>query len=293
MTDLAIARTPPRHSSTLVRIMSRKPWAFAAGIVLATIAASAILAPILAPHDPLTLAPSLRLRPPSETYPLGTDAYGRDLLSRVLYGSRISLAVGIGAATLSTALGLLLGLLAGFFRPLDATLMRMADGLMAIPAILLAVAVVSLSGASLASVLIAITLPEIPRVMRLVRSVVLLAREQPYVEAAVSLGTRTPRLLRKHILPNTIAPVIVQASFICASAILTESALSFLGAGISPTTPTWGNIMADGRTFFQLRPSLIFWPGLFLAVTVLSINIIGDAARDLLDPRMKQRETGL
>jgi peptide/nickel transport system permease protein len=172
----------------------------------------------------------------------------------------------------------------------DAILMRIMDGVMAIPAILLAIAVVSLSGASITTVLIAITIPEIPRVARLVRSVVLSAREEPYVEAAISVGSALPKIMWRHLLPNTVAPLIVQGTSFCATAILTEAILSFLGAGISPETPTWGNIMAEGRAYFQVKPSLIFWPGLLLSIAILSVNLIGDAARDALDPRMKQRE---
>ncbi|MFN5720913.1 MAG: ABC transporter permease, partial [Bradyrhizobium sp.] len=250
----------------------------------------AIFAPLLAPRDPLLLTPSLRLKPSSAQYLLGTDAYGRDLLSRIIYGARISLVIGLGAAVCSIAIGLLIGLVAGFFRWVDAVMMRVMDGLMAIPAILLAIAVVSLSGASIWTVMVAITIPEIPRVARLVRSVVLTAREEPYVEAAISLGSSLPKIMWRHLMPNTIAPLIVQGTYVCASAILTEAILSFLGAGISPETPTWGNIMAEGRAFFQVKPSLIFWPGLLLSIAILSINLIGDAARDALDPRMKQRE---
>ncbi|MFQ3453677.1 MULTISPECIES: ABC transporter permease [Bradyrhizobium] len=261
-----------------------------ATICLALIILMAIFAPLLAPHDPLLLTPSQRLKPSSAQYLLGTDAYGRDLLSRIIYGARISLVIGLGAAVCSIAIGLLIGLVAGFFRWVDAVLMRVMDGLMAIPAILLAIAVVSLSGASIWTVMVAITIPEIPRVARLVRSVVLTAREEPYVEAAISLGTSLPKIMWRHLMPNTIAPLIVQGTYVCASAILTEAILSFLGAGISPETPTWGNIMAEGRAYFQVKPSLIFWPGLLLSIAILSVNLIGDAARDALDPRMKQRE---
>ena len=189
-------------------------------------------------------------------------------------------------------IGLVIGLVSGFFKWVDAVMMRVMDGLMAIPSILLAIAVVSLSGASLMTVLVAITIPEIPRVARLVRSVVLSAREEPYVEAAISVGSSLPKIMWRHLMPNTIAPLIVQGTYVCASAILTEAILSFLGAGISPETPTWGNIMAEGRAYFQIKPSLIFWPGLLLSIAILSVNLIGDAARDALDPRMKQREGG-
>ncbi|WP_322515800.1 ABC transporter permease [Rhodopseudomonas palustris] len=266
------------------------PIIAAASVCLALVVASAVFAPWLAPHDPLLLAPAQRLKPPSAEFLLGTDAYGRDVLSRILYGGRISLLIGVGAAIVSIAIGLVIGLVSGFFKWIDAVMMRLMDGLMAIPSILLAIAVVSLSGASLTTVLIAITIPEIPRVARLVRSVVLSAREEPYVEAAISLGSSLPKIMVRHLLPNTIAPLIVQGTYICASAILTEAILSFLGAGISPETPTWGNIMAEGRALFQIKPSLIFWPGVLLSIAILSVNLIGDAARDALDPRMKQRE---
>lgn len=261
----------------------------AAAALLLVIVLAAVLAPLIAPHDPVALDPMARLQGPSELHPLGTDAYGRDLLSRTLHGARASLAIGVGAAVVALLIGLPLGLLAGFIRVLDAVLMRVMDGLMAIPSILLAIAVVSLAGSSLWTVLFAITIPEIPRVVRLVRSVVLSAREEPYVEAAIAVGSSTLKILRRHLMPNTFAPLIIQGTYICASAILTEAILSFLGAGIGTETPSWGNIMAEGRLYFQLQPSLIFWPGLLLSLCILSINILGDAARDALDPRMKRR----
>jgi peptide/nickel transport system permease protein len=270
--------------------LTSTPIIATATILLLFIIVISILAPWLAPHDPMQLLPSQRLKPPSDQFLLGTDAYGRDLLSRVIYGGRISLLIGFGATIISVAGGLVIGLFSGFFRWLDAVLMRIMDGVMAIPSILLAIAVVSLSGASILTVMIAITIPEIPRVARLVRSVVLSAREEPYVEAGISLGSSLPKIMWRHLLPNTIAPLIVQGTNFCATAILTEAILSFLGAGISTETPTWGNIIAEGRQYFQIKPSLIFWPGLLLSVTILSVNLIGDAARDALDPRMKQRE---
>src|SRR3984885_4101987 len=235
--------------------LTETPIIAAATICLALIVASAILAPLVAPHDPLLLAPAQRLKPSSAQFLLGTDAYGRDVLSRILYGGRVSLLIGLGAALVSIGVGLLIGLVSGFFKWVDAVMMRVMDGLMAIPAILLAIAVVSLSGASVVTVLVAITIPEIPRVARLVRSVVLSARGEPYVEAAISLGSSLPKIMWRHLMPNTIAPLIVQGTFVCASAVLTEAILSFLGAGISPETPTWGNIMAEGRAYFQIKPS--------------------------------------
>ena len=272
--------------------LTATPIIAVATFLLVLIVAISVLAPWLAPHDPLQLAPALRLKPSSAQFLLGTDGYGRDLLSRVIYGGRISLLIGVGAAVFSIGIGLVIGLVSGFFKWVDAVLMRIMDGLMAIPSILLAIAVVSLSGASVMTVLIAITIPEVPRVARLVRSVVLAAREEPYVEAAISVGSSLPKIMWRHLMPNTVAPLIVQGTYVCASAILTEAILSFLGAGISPETPTWGNIMAEGRAYFQIKPSLIFWPGLLLSIAILSINLVGDAARDALDPRMKQREGG-
>lgn len=285
--SLPITASPLRPR---LRFLTSSPIIAVASICLLLIVAISIMAPWLAPHDPTLLAPAQRLKPPSEQFPLGTDAFGRDVLSRIIYGGRISLLIGFGATVVSIAFGLVIGLFSGFFRWLDAVLMRIMDGVMAIPAILLAIAVVSLSGASIFTVMVAITIPEIPRVARLVRSVVLTAREEPYVEAAISVGSGLSKIMWRHLLPNTVAPLIVQGTNFCAAAILTEAILSFLGAGISPETPTWGNIMAEGRQYFQIKPSLIFWPGLLLSIAILSVNLIGDAARDALDPRMKQRE---
>ncbi|MDR6432406.1 ABC transporter permease [Brucella pseudogrignonensis] len=261
-----------------------------AAAVLILLVVMTVISPWIVPHNPMTMDALQRLKPPSETYALGTDGYGRDLLSRVLMGGRVSLLIGIGAAIVSIFLGLIIGLIAGFSRVADAIIMRVMDSLMAIPSILLAIALIALNGASIGSVLAAITIPEIPRVVRLVRSIVLSAREEPYIEAALSLGSSMPKIIWQHLMPNTLAPLTVQATYVCASAILTEAILSFLGAGISTEIPTWGNIMAEGRLYFQLKPSLIFWPGLLLSLCILSINLLGDTARDLLDPRLKKRE---
>jgi peptide/nickel transport system permease protein len=197
--------------------------------------------------------------------------------------------VGITVAIIAVFIGLIVGMLAGYIRWLDGIIMRLMDGLMAIPEILLAIALVSLSRAGLPAVIIAIVIPQVPRVVRLVRSVVLSIREEPYVEAAITVGTRTPLLLFRHVLPNTIAPLLVQGTFICASAILVEAILSFLGIGIPPEVPTWGNIMAEGRTYFRVLPHNILYPGIALALAVLAINILGDGLRDTLDPRLAKR----
>lgn len=260
-----------------------------AALVLAVIVVLTLLAGWIAPHDPLAMNPMARLQGPIEGHPLGTDNFGRDIFSRVLIGGQLSLIIGIATAVVSVLLGLVIGMIAGFFRTADAIIMRAMDALMAIPSILLAIALVALNGPSVGSVIAAITLPEIPRVVRLVRAVVLSAREEPYVEAAIALGTPMRKILIRHLVPNTTAPLIVQGTYILASAILTEAILSFLGAGVSTETPTWGNIMAEGRLFFRIKPELILYPGIALSLCILSINLLGDAARDMLDPRLKKR----
>jgi len=223
------------------------------------------------------------------TFLMGSDSYGRDIYSRVLYGTRVSLVVGVATALLALAFGVACGLGAGYLRWVDGVLMRFMDGLMAIPAILIAIALVALWRGSLATVVVAIAVPEIPRVTRLVRSLVLSIREEPYVEAAIALGTPTRKILFGHILPNCMAPLIVQGTFTCAFAILVEAVLSFLGVGLPPDIPTWGNIMAEGRAQFVSFPHNVFFPGVFLAVTVLAVNILGDGLRDTLDPKMAKR----
>jgi peptide/nickel transport system permease protein len=254
--------------------------------VLVVVILAAILAPYLWTGDPILIRPRFRLRAPSGTAFLGTDQFGRDVYSRVLYGARVSLFIGFAVAAIAVTVGLAIGLVAGYLRILDAIVMRVMDGIMAIPSILLAIAMVTLSGAGVATVIVAITIPEIPRIARLVRSVVLTVREEPYVEAAIGVGTPLPVLLVRHILPNTLAPLIVQATYVCAAAILTEAILSFLGAGIPTEVPSWGNIMAEGRQSFQIAPWVILFPGLCVAVAVLAINILGDGLRDTLDPRI-------
>ena len=223
------------------------------------------------------------------TFLMGSDSYGRDIYSRVIYGTRVSLVVGVATALLALAAGIVSGLLAGYLRWLDGILMRFMDGVMAIPAILIAIALVALWRGSIATVILAIAIPEIPRVTRLVRSLVLTIREEPYVEAAIALGTPAWKIMFGHILPNCIAPLIVQGTFTCAFAILVEAVLSFLGVGLPPDIPTWGNIMAEGRVQFVSFPHNVFFPGVFLAVTVLAVNMLGDGLRDTLDPKMARR----
>ena len=258
-------------------------------LVLGLIVLMAICAPWLGTVDPVTINPSLRLKPPSPEHWLGTDTFGRDVYSRIVYGARISLVVGAGTVIVSLLFGVFFGVLTGYFRWADLIVMRFMDGLMAIPGILLAIALVAISGATLTTVLIAISIPEIPRVARMVRSVILGVKAEPYVEAASVLGTGVWKMVWRHLLPNTVAPLLVQGTYIFPAAIMTEAILSFLGAGIPPETPSWGNMMADGRVYFQLKPELILFPGLMVSLTVLSVNMLGDVLRDRLDPRMAKR----
>jgi peptide/nickel transport system permease protein len=267
----------------------RHPTIIIGGTILLLLVLMAVFAPFLTSIDPNALSPVRRLRQPSEQYWFGTDMIGRDIYSRILYGARVSLIVGFGVAICSTLAGLAIGLVAGFNRTADSIIMRIMDGLMAIPPILLAIALMALTRASIENVIVAITIAEVPRVTRLVRGLVLSLREQPFVEAARATGTRAWKILLRHILPNTTAPLIVQATYICASAIITEAILSFLGAGVPPTVPSWGNIIAEGRTLFQVAAYIVIIPGLFLSVTVLAINLVGDGLRDALDPRLARR----
>jgi len=269
-----------------VGFLRRHPAVAVGGTLLLFMLLIAVFAPYLGTVDPTALAPARRLRPPSAEHWFGTDMLGRDLYSRVIYGARVSLLVGFSVAAFASVIGLAIGLVAGFVRWADAVLMRVMDGLMSIPPILLAVALMALTRGSVGNVILAITIAEIPRVSRLVRSVVLSLREQPYVDAAVAAGTRTPMIILRHILPNTLAPMTVQATYICASAMIIEAILSFIGAGTPPITPSWGNIMAEGRALWQVKPFIVFFPAVFLSLTVLSVNLLGDGWRDALDPRM-------
>lgn len=296
------AATIVPRPSTWARVRANGSVRFGA-IVLALLVAVAMFAPWMGTVDPSLFDPASRDLLPGQRgeittlegetlkhrFLMGSDSFGRDIHSRVLFGTRVSLIVGVATAVVALAFGVVLGLLAGYLRWLDGILMRVMDGVMAIPAILIAIALVAMWRGSLLTVVIAIAIPEIPRVTRLVRSLVLTIREEPYVEAAVSLGTPAWKIMLRHILPNTIAPLIVQGTFICAAGILTEAILSFLGVGLPPDIPTWGNVMAEGRTQFNQFPHNIFFPGIFLALTVLAVNILGDGLRDTLDPKMAKR----
>lgn len=284
--DLPDILPPVRRRSGVLGFVQRQPTiALGLGLLLA-MAFIAVFAPFLGTVDPTALAPAKRLRPPSDVYWFGTDAFGRDIYSRVMYGARVSLAVGFSVALLASVAGLSIGLVSGYVRALDGLIMRIMDGMMSIPPILLAVALMALTRASVQNVILAIALGEIPRVARLVRSVVLTIRDQPYVDAARASGSTVPSIILRHILPNTLAPLTVQATYICGSAIIVESILSFIGAGTPPITPSWGNIMADGRTLWQVKPYIIFFPAVFLSLTVLAVNLLGDGMRDALDPRL-------
>jgi len=300
---LAAEKSAPAPRPTLRSRLMRDGGIIFGAVILLLMAVIGLAAPLLGTKSPSEINPSFRNRVPgieqtirnddgttrTFTYRMGTDSLGRDIYSRVVYGARVSLIIGITVAAISIVIGLFIGLIAGYMRWVDAIVMRLMDGLMAIPAILLAIALVSLFRAGLLSVIVAIIVPEIPRVVRLVRSIVLSVREEPYVEAAIMAGTRTPLLLVRHVLPNTIPALIVQGTFICANAILIEAILSFLGIGIPPETPTWGNIMAEGRGLFRLYPHNIFFPGICLALTVLAVNVLGDGLRDRLDPKLARR----
>jgi peptide/nickel transport system permease protein len=287
--DLPAILPEAKQRGRIAGFIYRHPTIFVGGLLILVMIFIAIFAPWLGTKDPTALAPARRTREPSALYWFGTDMLGRDVYSRVMYGSRVSLLVGFSVAVCASVLGTFIGLVSGFVRALDAVIMRIMDGLMSIPPILLAIALMALTRASVQNVIIAISIAEFPRVSRLVRGVVLSLREQPYVEAAVASGTRVPVIIWKHILPNTLAPLMVQATFVCAAAMITEATLSFIGAGTPPIIPSWGNIMAEGRALWQVKPYIVFFPALFLSVTVLAVNLLGDGLRDALDPRLAKR----
>ena len=278
----------PSRRFSLWTAIRRNPTITIGAVLLLILVAIAIVGPLVV-GNPLKIAPVNRLRPPSERWWFGTDQFGRDVFARTIWGARVSLIVGLSVAAISSLLGLALGLACGYFRRIDGILMRVMDGIMAIPSILLAIALITLTRPGLGIVIVAIVIPEVPRIVRVVRAVVLSIRSQPYIESAIAGGTRNAKLLTRHVLPNTLAPLIVQSTYVCASAMLIEAGLSFLGAGVPPEVPSWGNIIAQGRTFFQIAPWTILIPGVFLAVTVLAVNLLGDGLRDRLDPRLARR----
>ncbi len=286
----ANAAVPERRNPTLEALLeaAREPWTLICSLILLGFLAMAVLAPFLA-GDPTAINPAQRLRPPSFEAFWGTDHLGRDVFARAMNGARMSLTVGVCVAILSAIPGVAIGIFAGMNRVGGALVMRVIDAMMAIPAVLLAIALAALLQPGLTTLIIAISIPEIPRMVRLVRSVVLSVREQPYVDAAVSVGTGGMKLVTKHILPNTVAPVIVQATYAAASAIIASAVLSFLGVGTPPDIPSWGGMMADARKFFQFYPMLMVYPGVLLSLLVLVTNVLGDRLSDALDPRKMAR----
>ncbi|MBS1117521.1 MAG: binding-protein-dependent transport system inner rane component [candidate division NC10 bacterium] len=271
------------------RFVRRNPTMVAGALLLLCMVLLAVFAPYLRTVNPVDMNPVERLRAPIADHWFGTDMYGRDSYSRVIYGARISLFVGLVVAAITSVVGLAIGLVSGFVRKLDNIIMRVMDGIMALPDLLLAISFVALTKASVRNVIIALVIPQTPRVVRLVRSIVLTLREQPFIEAATAMGARVPRIMVCHLLPNTLAALIVQGTYVMASAVLIEAGLSFLGAGTPPEIPSWGNIMAEARSYVRVAFWLLLFPGLFLAVTVLSINLVGDGLRDMLDPRIAKR----
>jgi len=291
-TSIAAEAPLPSVSPTWKRFRDafrRHPTAIAGALILLVMVAAALFAPWLHTVDPEAVSPIKRLRPPSEADWFGTDMLGRDVYSRVIYGARVSLVVGLSVSLFSTLVGLAIGLVTGYVRAIDAVVMRIMDGLMSIPPVLLAIALMALTKASVGNVIAAITIAEMPRVVRLVRSLVLTLREQPYVEAAIAAGTPLARILVRHLVPNLVAPLLVQGTYVCGSAMITEAILSFIGAGTPPNIPSWGNIMAEGRSLVQIAGHLLLYPGIFLSVTVLAVNLLGDGMRDALDPRLARR----
>ena len=277
---------PPARHGRLVDFVLLHPGIAIGGGLIGVMTVLAVAAPWLGTVDPQSLDPANMLISPSAGHWFGTDMLGRDIYSRVIYGTRVSLVVGFVVALLASVTGMAIGLVSGFFRALDPVLMRIMDGILAIPAILLAIALMALTQGSVGNVIIAITISQVPQVARLVRGMVLGLREQPFVEAAITAGTRTPRLIWRHIVPNTLAPLIVQATYICAVAMIIEAILDFIGAGVPPIVPSWGNIMAEGRALWQVKPFIVFFPAFFLSLTVLAVNLLGDGLRDMLDPRL-------
>ena len=288
-TNIENPRLGPKGTGRLLRAATAQPMLIASGAMLCSFALLALVAPWLT-GDPATINPITRLRPPSATQWFGTDHVGRSVFDRAIWGTRVSLTVGLIVALVTTIIGVAVGVVAGYFRMIDSVLMRVMDAVMAIPAILLAIALVALVGASPFVIVTAIAVPEIPRMARMVRASVLVLRGQAYVEAAITCGGKTSSILRRHILPGAAGPILVQATYVFASAMFLESILSFLGAGTPPDVPSWGNIMAEGRQYLQLAPWILGFPAVLLAAAVLSVNLMGDALRDLLDPSMATSE---
>lgn len=274
--------------SRTVRFCWRYPLVGISSLILLLLFFIGLFAPFLWTVDPLQISPATRLRPPSWEHWFGTDALGRDIYSRVVYGTRTSLFIGLAVTVISYIIGIAVGFISAFNRFADAVLMRVIDGVMSIPSVLLAIALTALAEPGMMIVIFAISIIEIPRVTRLVRGMALALREELYIEAAYASGTSTWRTLFRHILPNISAPMFVQASQICAQAMLIEATLSFIGAGVPPTNPTWGNVIAEGRSLYQIAPHMILFAAFALAITVLAMNLLADGLRDALDPKLNK-----
>ncbi|MCY4261245.1 MAG: ABC transporter permease [Rhodobacteraceae bacterium] len=272
----------------LALLLARRSSALALGFFLLVLLLVAI-APLIAPADPSAMAVRQRLTPPGDLFPLGADAFGRDVLSRLLYAGRVSLMIGAGVAVVSSLFGILIGLIAGFFRSLDGPVSRIIDAMMAFPDILLAISLVAILGGSMVNVIIALSIVYTPRIARIVRASTLVIRELPYVEAARALGSPTHYMLTHHVLLNVLSPIIVQATFIFVYSMLAEAGLSFLGVGVDPSTPTWGTMINEGRQYIDQAPFLILFPGLAISFSVLSLQLVGDGLRDALDPRIARQ----
>lgn len=269
------------------RRLFRTPLVVFGTFVLVTIVLVALLANVLAPYDPRAIDPSLRLRPPSQEHLLGTGHLGRDVMSRIMFGARISLLVGFFTVSLSAVTGIVIGVLAAYFRRLDSIVMRVMDGLMAFPALLLAIALMAALGPNASNVVIALSVVYTPSIARLVRSAAIVVQNMAYIEAARGIGCSVPRIIARHIFPNCVSPVIVQATFVFANAVLAEAALSFLGVGIPPEIPSWGIMLNESRTYMVVAPWMTIAPGLAIMATVLALNAVGDGLRDVLDPRLR------
>jgi peptide/nickel transport system permease protein len=279
----AIRRAPWLHS------LLSNPVAVTSAIIITIITLTAIFAPLLTSHDPTFLDPGVRLQGPSSVHWFGTDERGRDMFSRVIYGGRVSLFIGVTVTLAAAVIGSTLGLLSGYYSRLDTPIMRTLDGLMAFPSILLAIAIMASLGPSTFNVFVALVVVYTPTVARLVRSTTLVTRQQPFVESARAIGMEDRSILFRYIYLNGLSPLIVQCTFVLAFAIISEASLSFLGAGVDPETPTWGNMLRDGQRLLQRDWKLTFFPGVLLVLTVLSLNLLGDALRDALDPRARRR----
>lgn len=286
----ALSRAPDRSRwAAGARTLFGNPVTIVAAVFLLLVVLAAVFAPVIARHDPTFLDPGVRLQGPSGEFPMGTDDRGRDIFSRVIYGGRVSLAIGVSVTLAAAAIGSALGLLSGYFPRLDTPIMRTLDGLMAFPSILLAIAIMASLGPSATNVFLALTVVYTPTVARLVRSTTLVTRQQPFVESARSIGMTDAGILLRYVYPNGLSPLIVQCTFVVAFAIISEASLSFLGAGVDPETPTWGNMLRDGQRVLQVAWWLALFPGIALVLTVLTLNVLGDALRDALDPRGRGR----